>query len=210
MNELAEDSYRWCGDRRRVTLGGQDHRDRDRPCVPCLVHASLGDHHRAVGLTSKCGGTDKYANVMIVLAPVRDGTGPSRLLAMLDGRSKKVFGDWLAERDQAWRDGIEVVAMDGVAGLKTATTEELPGAMSLMDPFHMVRLAGGPGMRTVAGCSRTCTVTAAARATRCTPRGGRCTPAPNCLSTASSSASTNCSRTSSTCRSRSPGASTDG
>ncbi|GAA4883378.1 hypothetical protein GCM10025788_24010 [Serinicoccus chungangensis] len=107
------------------------------------MHASLGDHHRAVGLTSKCGGTDKYANVMIVLAPVRDGTGPSRLLAMLDGRSKKVFGDWLAERDQAWRDGIEVVAMDGFAGLETATTEELPGAVSLMDPFHVVRLAGG-------------------------------------------------------------------
>src|SRR5690606_29497923 len=85
---------------------------------------------------------DKYVTVVIDLTPVRDGTGPSRLLAMLDGRSKKAFKDWLAEQDQTWRDGIEVVAMDGFAGFKTATTEELPQAVSVMDPFHVVRLAG--------------------------------------------------------------------
>jgi hypothetical protein len=61
---------------------------------------------------------------------------------MLEGRSKKAFKDWLGDRDQAWRDGIEVVAMDGFAGFKTATTEELPEAVSVMDPFHVVRLAG--------------------------------------------------------------------
>ncbi len=32
--------------------------------------------------------------------------------------------------------------MDGFTGFKTATTEELPGAMAVMDPFHVVRLAG--------------------------------------------------------------------
>ncbi|MGD8150347.1 ISL3 family transposase [Ornithinimicrobium sp. Y1694] len=85
---------------------------------------------------------DKYVTVIIDLTPVRDGTGPSRLLAMLEGRSKKAFKDWLAERDRAWRDGIEVVAMDGFAGFKTATTEELPDAVTVMDPFHVVRLAG--------------------------------------------------------------------
>jgi transposase len=85
---------------------------------------------------------DKYVTVVIDLTPVRDETGPSRLLAMLEGRSKKAFKDWLADRDQAWRDRIEVVAMDGFAGFKTATTEELPDAVSVMDPFHVVRLAG--------------------------------------------------------------------
>jgi hypothetical protein len=34
---------------------------------------------------------------------------------------------WLAGRPQVWRDGVEVVAMDGFTGFKTATTEELPG-----------------------------------------------------------------------------------
>jgi len=37
---------------------------------------------------------------------------------------------------------IEVVAMDGFTGFKTATSEELPDAVPVMDPFHVVRLAG--------------------------------------------------------------------
>jgi len=37
---------------------------------------------------------------------------------------------------------VEVVAMDGFTGFKTATTEELPDAVAVMDPFHVVRLAG--------------------------------------------------------------------
>ena len=32
--------------------------------------------------------------------------------------------------------------MDGFSGFKTATTEELPDAATVMDPFHVVRLAG--------------------------------------------------------------------
>ena len=85
---------------------------------------------------------DKFVTVIIDLTPVRDGTGPARLLDMVEGRSKKVFKTWLDERDQAWRDGIQVVAMDGFSGFKTATTEELPEAVSVMDPFHVVQLAG--------------------------------------------------------------------
>jgi len=61
---------------------------------------------------------------------------------MVEGRSKQVFKTWLAERPQAWRDQLEVVAMDGFTGFKTATTEELPAAIAVMDPFHLVRLAG--------------------------------------------------------------------
>ena len=80
--------------------------------------------------------------MIIDLTPIRDGTGPARLLDMVEGRSKQAFKTWLAERDQAWRDGVEVVAMDGFTGFKTATTEELPDAVAVMDPFHVVRLAG--------------------------------------------------------------------
>jgi transposase len=57
-------------------------------------------------------------------------------------RSKQAFRQWLAEREASWRDGVEVVAMDGFTGFKTATTEELPDAVAVMDPFHVVRLAG--------------------------------------------------------------------
>ena len=59
---------------------------------------------------------DKYVTVIIDLTPIRDGTGPARLL--------------------------DVVAMDGFTGFKTAAAEELPDAVAVMDPFHVVRLAG--------------------------------------------------------------------
>src|SRR5690606_15466212 len=85
---------------------------------------------------------EKYVTVIIDLTGVRDGTGPARLLDMVPGRSKQAFKSWLASRPQDWRDGIEVVAMDGFTGFKTATTEELPAATAVMDPFHVVRLAG--------------------------------------------------------------------
>ena len=61
---------------------------------------------------------------------------------MVEGRSKQVFKSWLGERDTSWGDGVEVVAMDGFTGSKTATCEELPDAVAVMDPFHVVRLAG--------------------------------------------------------------------
>ena len=85
---------------------------------------------------------EKYVTVIIDLTPVRDGTGPARLLDMVPGRSKKAFKDWLAGRPEPCRRGLEVVAMDGFTGFKTATTEELPDAVAVMDPFHVVRLAG--------------------------------------------------------------------
>jgi transposase len=37
---------------------------------------------------------------------------------------------------------VEVVAMDGFTGFKTAAAEEIPAAVAVMDPFHVVRLAG--------------------------------------------------------------------
>ena len=85
---------------------------------------------------------DKYVTVIIDLTGIRDGTGPARLLDMVEGRSKQAFKTWLAERPKAWRDAVEAVAMDGFTGFKTATTEELPDAVAVMDPFHVVRLAG--------------------------------------------------------------------
>jgi len=78
--------------------------------------------------------------VIIDLTPIRGGTGPARLLDMVEGRSKQAFKTWLAARPQSWREGIEVVAMDGFTGFKTATTEELPDAATVMDPFHVVRV----------------------------------------------------------------------
>jgi transposase len=86
---------------------------------------------------------DKYVTVIIDLTPVRDRTGPARLLDMVEGRSKQVFKTWLSERDETWRAAVEVVAMDGFTGFKTAAVEELKDDVTVvMDPFHVVRLGG--------------------------------------------------------------------
>ena len=75
----------------------------------------INDEHRydgvaVIGLDEPCWRHtrqgDKYVTVIIDLTPVRDGTGPARLLEMVDGRSKKVFKTWLAGRPQAWREGL--------------------------------------------------------------------------------------------------------
>ncbi|AEK36724.1 transposase for insertion sequence element [Corynebacterium variabile DSM 44702] len=75
---------------------------------------------------------DRYVTVIIDLTPVRDGTGPARLLDMVEGRSKQAFKTWLADRPQEWRDGVEVVAMDGFTGFKTAAVEELPDVVTVL------------------------------------------------------------------------------
>ena len=80
--------------------------------------------------------------MIIDLTGIRAGTGSARLLDMVEGRSKHAFKTWLAARDQGWRAQVEVVAMDGFSGFKTAAAEELPDAVAVMDPFHVVRLAG--------------------------------------------------------------------
>jgi len=126
---------------------------------------------------------DKYVTVIIDLTPIRDKTGPARLLDMVEGRSKQAFQQWLADRPKEWRDGVEVVAMDGFSGFKTASTEELPDAVTVMDPFHVVRLAGNA----LDECRRRVQLATCGhrgrRTDRCTDRGAPCTPAPTCSPT---------------------------
>lgn len=49
---------------------------------------------------------DRYVTVIIGLTPARDGTGPARLLDMVEGRSKQAFKTWPTARRSgatAWR-----------------------------------------------------------------------------------------------------------
>ncbi|CAM2964061.1 ISL3 family transposase [Actinomyces slackii] len=84
----------------------------------------------------------RYVTVVIDLTPVRQATGPARLLDVIEGRSGRALQDWLAQRDQSWRQGVEVVAMDAFTGFKTAAAQQLPAARAVMDPFHVIALAG--------------------------------------------------------------------
>jgi transposase len=101
---------------------------------------------------------------------------------MVEGRSKQVLKTWLGERDTSWRDCVGVVAMDRFTGFKTATNEELPDAVAVMDPFHVVRLAGDA----LDHCRRLQQATCVHRGRKDgppLPRGAPSTPAPRCSPT---------------------------
>jgi len=83
---------------------------------------------------------DKYVTVIIDLTPVQDGKGPARLLDVIDGRSKKVLSQWLEDRPAEWVKNVEIIAMDGFNGFKSAATEVMPDATVVMDPYHVVAL----------------------------------------------------------------------
>jgi transposase len=85
---------------------------------------------------------DGFVTVITDLTPVVAGHGPARLLDMVPGRSAAAMAGWLAARDQSFRDRVEIVAMDGFGGYKAAAVEALPDAVTVMDPFHVVALAG--------------------------------------------------------------------
>ena len=85
---------------------------------------------------------NRYVTVVIDLTPVADGKGSARLLDMVPGRSKQTFITWLEAQTSAFRAGIDIVAMDGFTGYKTAAAQTLPEATTVMDPFHVVALAG--------------------------------------------------------------------
>ena len=153
---------------------------------------------------------DKYVTVIIDLTPIRDRTGPARLLDMVEGRSKAAFKTWLTERPQAWRNAVEVVAMDGFTGFKTAAAEELPGRSRSWTPSMS---SGSPQTLWTgadAASNTTSTATAASRATRCTERGGPCTPAKTCSPTASANACSGSSPNPTMSRSKRPGGSCSG
>ena len=64
-----------------------------------------------------------------------------QVLGIVDGRDSAAVGGWLAARSPAWRDRVEVVAIDPSAAFRRAITDALPNAQISVDPFHMVQLA---------------------------------------------------------------------
>lgn len=114
---------------------------------------------------------------------------------MVEVRSTIALQQWVAARLQAWRDGVDVdvVAMvprkqespPGCTGYKTATIQELPHSVTMMDPFHVVCRAGEAVDQVRRRRQQELHVIAAAPATRCSMPGGCCTPARTCSPTAS-------------------------
>ncbi len=70
-----------------------------------------------------------------------DTARPGWLLGLTPGRSGAAVTAWLSARGQAWRDRVEVVALDPSAPFATAIRRLLPHTTILVDHFHLVRLA---------------------------------------------------------------------
>jgi transposase len=99
------------------------------------------DEHRWSHTRGRSG-DDGFVTVITDLTPVLDGSGRASLLDLVPGRSAAALTSWLSAQTAAFRDQVQVVAMDGFGGYKTAATEVLPDATAVMDPFHVVALAG--------------------------------------------------------------------
>jgi transposase len=78
----------------------------------------------------------QFATGIVDLTPGR----PARLLDVVPGRSGTVYGNWIAQRDQQWRDRVRVAALDPFRGYLNALRTHLPDATHVLDAFHVTKL----------------------------------------------------------------------
>ncbi|MCH8614414.1 ISL3 family transposase (plasmid) [Arsenicicoccus dermatophilus] len=83
----------------------------------------------------------KMLTGMVDLTRDEHGRVRARLLDLVPGRSGTVYGDWLTQRGDAFRAGVEVATLDPFHGYKNATSEHLADATAVVDAFHVVKLA---------------------------------------------------------------------
>ena len=70
-----------------------------------------------------------------------DLSGDQGLLGQVEGRTADDAAHWLAQASPAWRDAIEVVAIDMCSIYASAVRRALPRAQLVVDLFHVVQLA---------------------------------------------------------------------
>jgi transposase len=70
-----------------------------------------------------------------------DLSGDQGLLGQVEGRTADDAAYWLAQAPPAWRDGVQVVAIDMCSIYASAVRRMLPAARLVVDLFHVVQLA---------------------------------------------------------------------
>ena len=61
---------------------------------------------------------------------------------LVPGRSGTAHENWLAERGEDFRAGVQIATLDPFQGYKNAIDDQLQDATSVLDAFHIVKLAG--------------------------------------------------------------------
>lgn len=91
----------------------------------------------------RCSDTQRWVRVDPWDTGFVDLAGDQGLLGQREGRTGTAVIDWLRERSDAFRAGVEYVAIDPAAVYATAirTPGLLPNATLVVDHFHLVKLA---------------------------------------------------------------------
>jgi len=78
---------------------------------------------------------------MVDLTRDANGHTKARLLDLVPGRSGETYRGWLQQRGQAFKAGVEIATLDPFHGYKNAIDDQLQDARSVLDAFHVVKLA---------------------------------------------------------------------
>jgi transposase len=91
---------------------------------------------------SRTAMADKAVTIMVDLTRDEHGCLHARLLDAVEGRSGKVYADWLTDAGVEVKVTVEHAALDPFRGYANAIRDELPDAVAVLDAFHIVKLAG--------------------------------------------------------------------
>ena len=97
-------------------------------------------HHVSTLPIDGGGRGPKELTGMVDLTPDVDGTPRARLLDLVPGRSGKAYSDWLNERGEEFKNGVQVATLDPFHGYKNAIDDQLEDATAVLDAFHVVKL----------------------------------------------------------------------
>jgi len=113
----------------------------ERPPSP-VAHLGIDEHRRGRPRWR----ADEDSGEYVLLADrwhtcFFDLSGDQGLLGQVEGRTADDAAYWLAQTAPAWRDHIQVVAIDMCSIYASAVRRMLPGARIVVDLFHVVQLA---------------------------------------------------------------------
>jgi len=91
---------------------------------------------------SRNASQDKAVTVMVDLTRDEHGCLHARLLDAVQGRCGKAYADWLEEQGLEVTVTVEHAALDPFRGYANAIRDQPPDATTVLDAFHVVKLAG--------------------------------------------------------------------
>jgi len=98
-------------------------------------------HHVSTKPVEDGGRDPKELTGMVDLTRDAQGHTRARLLYLVPGRSGAAYKDWLTDRGKAFRTRVQVATLEPFHGYKNAIDDQLEDARSVLDAFHVVKLA---------------------------------------------------------------------